>query len=126
MADAVKPRPAFLRRRETILIFFLFAKTVSSVIVGRAINSNEAWGLGILALLVYLVLAWFTYKRQIISIWAISVIMLYEASGPFINTLKILAATPMDNTIMSILTLIVSGYILYGALVIFQSRHQCE
>ena len=52
--------------------------------------------------------------------------MLYEASGPFINTLKDLAAAPMDNMGMGMATLIVSGYILYGALVIFQSRHQCE
>ena len=123
---SVKSHPGFLRRREVILVIFLLAKTAQSVIVGLAVNTNEVWGFGILALLVYLVLAWFTYQRQIISIWAISVLMLYEASGPFINTLKDLAAAPMDNMGMGMATLIVSGYILYGALVIFQSRHQCE
>ncbi len=123
---SVKSHLGFLRRREVILVIFLLAKTAQSVIVGLAVNTNEVWGFGILALLVYLVLAWFTYQRQIISIWAISVLMLYEASGPFINTLKDLAAAPMDNMGMGMATLIVSGYILYGALVIFQSRHQCE
>ena len=126
MADAIKKRLGFLRSREVILTIFLLAKTVDSIILGIAVNSNEVWGFGIITLLVYLVLAWFTYQRQIISTWAISIIMLYEASGPFFNTLKSLAATPMDDTIMTILRLIVSGYILYGALVIFQSRHQCE
>ena len=123
---SVKSHLGFLRRREVILVIFLLAKTAQSVIVGLAVNTNEVWGFGIIALLVYLVLAWFTYQRQIISIWAISVLMLYEASGPFINTLKDIAAAPMDNMGMSMATLIVSGYILYGALVIFQSRHQCE
>ncbi len=117
---------ALLFRREAILIIFLLAKTVNSVITGMTLDTNEAWGFGILALLVYSILSWFTYRRQVISTWAISVIMLYEVSGPLARSVKSLLAAPLDDPVRSTLTLVVTGYLICGALGIFKSRHQCE
>jgi len=110
----------FLFRNEVILIFFMLVKIINAVMNGINVNSNEAWAIGILAILTYSVLAWFAYKRQAISIWAISIIMLYDAVGSTSAALNNFATTPTT----SVMALIMSGYIILGALVIFSSRHE--
>jgi len=124
MPEPKKSLLRFLLRRETILIVFLLAKTVDTIITGMTVNSNEAWGIGILAVLTYSVLAWFTYTRQTISTWVLAVVMLFEGIGPLSDSLKNLATSPMQAPVSDMLTLAISGYIVGGALVIFQGRRQ--
>jgi hypothetical protein len=126
MPEPNKSRLRFLLRNKTIIIVFLLAKTIDTVITGMTLNSVEAWGIGILAILIYSVLAWFSYTRQVISTWALAIVMLFEGIGPLSDSLKNLATTPVHAPVSDLLTLAISGYIVGGALIIFQSRHKCR
>jgi len=110
----------FLFRRETVLVAFLVLKALTVTVNGVMLGSTEAWGIGILALLTYGTIVWFASKRQVISIWAISIIMLYEGSGILLAGLEKLASAPG----LGVLGLGVAAYLVVGALVIFSGRHE--
>ena len=106
-------------RREVVLIIFLCLKALAAVFTGVTVNSNEAWGIGILALMTYAVIAWFAYKRRVVSIWAISVIMLYEGVGTMLTSWTNFSAGPA----IASLGLLVGTYLILGGLAVFSSRH---
>lgn len=110
----------FLFRRETVLAAFLVLKALTVVVNGVMLGSNEAWGIGVLALMTYGAIVWFAYKRQVISIWAISIIMLYEGSGILLAGLERLDSAPA----LGVLGLGIAAYMVVGALVVFSSRHE--
>jgi len=108
-----------LFRREVVLVAFMILKAIAAVFTGLTVNSNEAWGIGILAVLTYGIIAWFAYKRRVISIWALSVIMLYEGAGTLLTSWTYFASSPA----LASLGFVVGGYLILGGLVVFSSRH---
>lgn len=107
-------------KRETVLIAFLVAKAVHGLVVGLTVNTSEAWGNGILAVLVYGVISWFAHKGQGISIWAISLIMMFEGTSQFGSAWKGFDANPA----VSSMVFVVATYIVLGAMVIFLNRRR--
>lgn len=110
----------FLFKREVILVAFMLFKLVAATLNGLNLGTVDAWGMGILMLMTYSVITWFAHKRQIISIWAISIIMLYDAAGAVMGGLAQLGPAPA----VGIIGFAVGLYMIFGALVIFSSRHQ--
>ncbi|MCJ2165553.1 MULTISPECIES: hypothetical protein [unclassified Pseudodesulfovibrio] len=109
----------FLLRRETVLVGFLIIKTVTAVLKGLALNTGETWGMGILAVATYAIIAWFAHKGRVISIWAISIIMLYEGTGLLLVSL---GAFPAALSV-ALIGLAATAYIFIGTLITFSSRH---
>lgn len=110
---------AFLLRREVVLIVFLLLKLAAVITTALTVDAIEAWGIGILALLTYSVIAWFAYKRRTVSIWAITLIMLYEGSGALLTGIENFDTAPAIGGI----GFIVAVYLVLGALTILSSRH---
>ncbi|BCS88838.1 hypothetical protein [Pseudodesulfovibrio sediminis] len=116
----MRPLLGFLFKREVVLVAFLLIKGVAAMLNGLQNNTTEAWGMGILMLLTYSVIVWFAYKRQRISIWAISILMIYDAAGAVIGGWQHFNTAPA----VGVIGLIVGLYITFGAMVIFSGRHQ--
>lgn len=108
----------FLLRRETVLIAFLLIKAVTATANGLALNSGEAWGIGLLALATYSVIAWFACKGRLVSIWAISLIMLFEGSGLLLRSLADFPEAPVP----ALIGMAVTAYLFLGTLIVFSSR----
>lgn len=108
-----------LFRREVVLVVFMILKTIAAIFSGVTVNSNEVWGIGILAVLTYGVIAWFAYRRRVISIWALSIIMLYEGAGTLLTSWTYFASSPA----LASLGFVVGAYLILGGLVVFSSRH---
>ncbi len=109
----------FLLQRDAMLMGFLVVKAATSVIKGVAVNSNEVWGLGVLAVAAYAVIAWFAHQGRVVSIWAITLLMLYEGAGLLLMGVKLFPSSPLT----AVLGLIVAAYVILGALIVFPSRH---
>ena len=60
----------FLFTRKHALIGFLLLKTIAVIINGMVQASAEVWAVGILALVVYGIIARFAQAGRAISIWA--------------------------------------------------------
>ena len=108
-----------LLRRKTVLIVFLVLKCLTATVNGLTLDSGEAWGLGILAVATYAVIAWFANQGRLVSIWAISIIMLFEGSGLLLFCLHTFSSAPL----LTLVGLVVTGYLFLGALIVFSSRH---
>ncbi|NDV18245.1 hypothetical protein GO013_02275 [Pseudodesulfovibrio sp. JC047] len=113
---------ALLFRRQVVLVVFMVLKIIASIFSGVTVNSNEAWGIGLLAVLTYGVIAWLAYKRLVISIWAISIIMLYEGAGTLLTSWAYITSSPA----LALLGLAVGAYLIFGGLVVFSSRRTSE
>ena len=111
-----------LLQRRTVLLFFPAFKAVAAVVNGLAANTAEAWGIGILAVLVYSAISWFAWRGRIISIWAITVLMLFEASGLLLGSLAAFGEAPVRAVIGVLLTL----YLILGGLIVFSSRRNID
>ncbi|WP_319541587.1 hypothetical protein [uncultured Pseudodesulfovibrio sp.] len=106
-------------RRDIVIVVFMILKAIAAIFTGLTVGSNEVWGIGILAVLTYGVIAWFAYKRRVISIWALSVIMLYEGAGTLLMSWTYFGSSPA----LASLGFVVGGYLILGGLVVFASRH---
>lgn len=109
----------FLLRREVALIAFLLLKLAAVTTAGLATDETRTWGLGILALVTYTVIAWFAWRGRVLSIWAITILMLYEASGALITGLEQFNSAPA----IGVIGIVTAAYLVMGALMIFASRH---
>jgi len=109
----------FLLQRDAMLMGFLVVKAATSLIKALAVGSNEAWGLGILAVVVYGIIAWFAHQGRGVSIWAITLLMLYEGAGLLLLALGAFTSSPF----MALLGMAVAAYVILGALIVFPSRH---
>jgi len=107
-----------LFRRGVILTAFVVAKGVAGLIQALTFQTTEAWGTAILSVLVYAVIARFAYTRQIISVWAMVIIMLYESFGQIASALQKFGVQPL----ISVITLILSTYFIIGALGLYLNR----
>ncbi|BDQ34074.1 hypothetical protein [Pseudodesulfovibrio portus] len=110
----------FLMRRGVVLSAFLLLKLAAVITAGTTLGSVEGWTIGILSLAVYATIAWFAHRNRVISIWAITVIMLYEGSGALITGIQYFNAAPA----IGIMGVTVAVYLVLGALVVFSSRHR--
>ena len=108
----------FLLQRRTVLLLFPVIKAVAAVVNGLTVNTIETWGIGILAVLTYSIISWFAYQGRLISVWAITVLMLFEASGLVLSSLAAFNETPVP----ALLGLVLSVYLILGGLVVFASR----
>ena len=77
--------PGILFRRDVALAVFLILKLVAVLVAGFSLGTVEVWTIGVLTLAVYGIIAWFALQRRTISIWAITIIMLYEGSGALLT-----------------------------------------
>lgn len=110
----------FLFRRETVLVAFLLFKVAATVFHGVTMNTTEAWGIGIMALMTYSVIALFAWKRHAISIWAISIIILYDAAGSVAGAWDSLSTSPVAGVVGMALGV----YLILGGLAVFSSRRE--
>ncbi|MBG0790512.1 MAG: hypothetical protein H0S80_08470 [Desulfovibrionaceae bacterium] len=111
--------PGFLLRRDVVLAAFLLLKLAAVVIAGLTLGTAQAWAIGVLALAVYGVIAWFARSGRLISIWAITIIILYEASGALLTGVAQFKQAPG----IGLLGIAVAAYLLLGALSVFSGRH---
>ncbi|XXJ21443.1 hypothetical protein ACR42D_18265 [Desulfovibrio caledoniensis] len=111
---------AFLFTRKHALVGFLLLKAVAVIVNGLARGSAEAWGIGILALMVYAIIARFAQAGRAISIWAVTLLMLYEAAGALLLAWSGLTSAPA----MALIGLVVALYLIVGALAVFASRRE--
>lgn len=112
----------FLLRREVVLAVFLLLKLAAVITTGLTIGTVETWGIGILALVTYTVIAWFAHQRRVISIWAATLIILYEGSNALTTGVEYFDTAPA----IGIISFTVALYLVMGALVIFSSRHRAR
>jgi len=110
----------FLFTRKHALIGFLLLKTIAVVINGMVQASAEVWAVGILALVVYGIIARFAQAGRAISIWAATLLMLYEAAG----ALLVAWAGLPDAPAAVLIGLAVAAYLITGALAVFASRRE--
>ncbi|WP_319582934.1 hypothetical protein [uncultured Pseudodesulfovibrio sp.] len=110
----------FLFTRKHALVGFLLLKAVAVVVNGLVQGAAEVWGIGILALIVYAVIARFALSGRVISIWAITLLMLYEAAGALLLAWSSLTGAPA----VALIGLVVAVYLIVGALVVFASRRE--
>ncbi|WP_272701526.1 hypothetical protein [Desulfovibrio sp. Fe33] len=110
----------FLLTRKHVLIGFLLLKTLAVLVNGLAQGSTEAWGIGILALLVYGIIARFAHAGRLVSIWAITLLMLYEAAGALLLAWSSLTNAPG----VALIGFAAAAYLIAGALVVFSSRRK--
>jgi len=111
---------AFLFTRKHALIGFLLLKTIAVVVNGLVRGSAEVWGISILALAVYAIIARFAQAGRVLSIWAITLLMLYEAAGALLLAWSSLASAPGT----ALIGLVVALYLIVGALAVFASRRE--
>lgn len=109
-----------LLRTDTAMAVFLVAKLIKCISLGVVAQSNEVWAIFILTMLVYGVIAWFAHKRQIISIWAMVIIMFYEGVDQVSMSLGALGSSPVLN----VLALVVAVYVILGGMALFVNRNQ--
>lgn len=109
---------AFILRPKVVLVAYLCIKAVAAALHGLSAGTTEAWGIGILMLLTYSVIAWFAAQRMVISIWAITILMLYDAAGAVLGGLHQFSTAPAA----ALIGFVVGVYMVMGALVVFQSR----
>ena len=110
----------FLFTRKHALIGFLLLKAVAVIVNGVLQGTAEVWGIGILALLVYAIIARFAQAGRTISIWAATVLMLYEAAGALLLAWGSLPSAPGT----ALIGLIVAAYLIIGALAVLGSRRE--
>ena len=110
----------FLFTRKHALIGFLLLKAVAVIVNGLVRGSAEIWGIGILALIVYGIIARFAQAGRAISIWAATLLMLYEAAGALLLAWASLTNAPA----VALIGLVVAAYLIVGALVVFASRRE--
>lgn len=108
----------FLFNRRNALIGFLLVKAAAALVNGLLSDSAEVWGIGVLAVAVYAVIAWFAHSGRVISIWAISILMLYEGAGALLLAWANLTLAPG----VALVALAVALYLILGALTVFSSR----
>ena len=108
----------FLFRRDVALAAFLLLKLAAVVVSGLAMGDTRTWAVGCMALAVYGIIAWFAWQRRTLSIWAITIIMLYEGSGALLTGLARFDAAPA----VGVLGIAVAAYLILGALSVFSSR----
>ncbi|MGE4422535.1 MAG: hypothetical protein AB7D39_09575 [Pseudodesulfovibrio sp.] len=111
---------AFLFTRKHALIGFLVLKAVAVLVNGLVRGTAEVWGIGILALIVYAIIARFAQAGRVLSIWAITLLMLYEAAGALLLAWSGLTDAPG----MALIGLAVAAYLIVGALAVFASRRE--
>ncbi|EGB15173.1 putative monovalent cation/H+ antiporter subunit A [Pseudodesulfovibrio mercurii] len=110
----------FLFTRGHALAGFLLLKAVAVVVNGLAQGTAEVWGLGILTLVVYGIIARFAQAGRVISIWAITVLMLYEAAGGLLLAWSSLTQAPG----VAAIGFAVAAYLVVGALAVLSSRRE--
>lgn len=110
----------FLFTRKRALAGFLLLKTAAVLVNGLARGTAEAWGMGILALAVYAVIARFAQAGRVVSIWAITVLMLYEGAGALLLAWSSLPGAPA----VALTGLLVAAYLVTGALTVLASRRE--
>ncbi|WP_316899248.1 hypothetical protein [Pseudodesulfovibrio indicus] len=108
----------FLFKRRNVLLGFLLIKAIAAVASGLLAGTAEVWAIGVLAVGVYAVIARFAYSGRIISIWAITVLMLYEGAGALLLAWSSLTSAPG----VAVIALAVALYLILGALAVFSSR----
>jgi hypothetical protein len=110
----------FLFTRKHALAGFLLLKTAAVLVNGLVRGTAEAWGMGILALAVYAIIARFAQAGRIVSIWAITVLMLYEGAGALLLAWSSLPGAP----VAAVIGLLVAAYLVTGALTVLASRRE--
>jgi hypothetical protein len=111
---------AFLFTRKHALVGFLLLKAVAVIVNGLVQGSAEVWGIGILALMVYAIIARFAQAGRTLSIWAVTLLMLYEAAGALLLAWSGLTNAPG----LALIGLAVAAYLIVGALAVFASRRE--
>jgi hypothetical protein len=110
----------FLFTRKHVLIGFMLLKALAVVVNGLVLGTAEAWGIGILALMVYGIIARFAQAGRVLSIWAVTILMLYEAAGALLAALSGLGSAPAT----ALIGLAAAAYLVVGALAVFASRRE--
>ncbi len=102
------------------LVGFLIVKALTVLTNGFVRASAEVWTVGVLALVVYGVIAWFAHKGRLVSIWAVVVLMLVEGADALVNAAGTLETYPL----LSLLEFIMAVYLIIAAYVVFAARRR--
>lgn len=99
---------------------FLLLKAAAVAAHGLTQGTVEAWGIGILALIVYGIIAGFARAGRVVSIWAATVLMLYEGAGALLLGWSGLTGAP----VVAVVGFVAAAYLIVGALAVFASRRE--
>ena len=119
-------RFTFLLRREVILAIFVLSTVVVGLSDGASGGSRESWTVGILTILVYSTLAWFTHQRWLIATWATILVLLATGSGYLYDGFVGLTHDSEAGFLTLIVKALVGIYLSWGALIIHRERHLTE
>ena len=114
----------FFTTIHAVLIAYLLLKSTQYIYSLIYTTENTFFVAGrILALVSYFVLSYLTYKQNIISCWAM--VVLLSLSGVSTFFLGIFAV-PVSQYVVKLLSIIIGAYFLYGAIILFNSIREGE
>jgi hypothetical protein len=109
--------------RPVILIVFVVITAVNSLLSGLTNATPDAWTVGLSAVAVYGLLAYFTYKRYRLATYAIIFVMLFTGIGTVFDA----SAALFDGVSRAVFTelgvLAVGAYMIFGGLLLFHGRN---
>ncbi len=111
------------RRRETILTVFVCMAVIMGVAHGIVGGSWEGWLFGLLTILVYSALAWFTYQRQALPTWVMIGVLIITGTGYFYDSLVALMHGSNEGILLLLGKAAVGIYLTWGALILHRERH---
>lgn len=121
----LKRRFAKLFRLEVILAAFVL-QPATRLMANLSSGDMEMAKSQALALAVYLVLAWFTWKRQVVATWGTGILLMINgALNLLAGTAGLFAPPPQGHGLILpviLLNLLVGAYFLYGGVVVLRQR----
>ncbi|WP_243544734.1 hypothetical protein [Pseudodesulfovibrio tunisiensis] len=122
MVQIKSSRLSVLFRREVVIVAFVAVSVINGIITVSQFGMDQAGLASALAVLVYAVLAFFTWKRQRLATWGLVILMLLNSVSSVMGALRNILADSSVEPFTNMLILITGSYFAYGALQLFQDR----
>ncbi len=119
----VPAKLAFFLRRETILAAFVLSGLVTAIIDGMRVGTQEVWITGLVTIVTFSLLAWFTHQRRLLATWATILVLIVTGSGYLYDSFNSLAHASEGMVLVDIFKVVAGIYLTWGALIIHRERH---
>jgi hypothetical protein len=107
--------------RDAALLAFVAVTAVDGAVTALRLGTADAWLTGVLAVVVYAALSWLARSGRTVSIWAVVVIMLINATRHLtLGAGEFMAES--GHAVEGVLRLAAGGVLTWGALVVFRTR----
>ncbi|MGL1861144.1 MAG: hypothetical protein OCC46_01320 [Pseudodesulfovibrio sp.] len=122
----VPAKLAFFLRRETILAAFVLSGLVTAIIDGMRVGTQEVWITGLVTVVTFSLLAWFTHQRRLLATWATILVLIVTGSGYLYDSFTSLTHASEGMVLVDIFKVVAGIYLTWGALIIHRERHAGE